>query len=79
MVTVIPLALSEQLQALSIRHQLDLPIPLSSPCASYFPSEQVDAILARLQALRASSGEALAILQALAYYRQQICPPTPCA
>jgi|GEM_PF-6600925 hypothetical protein len=78
MVTVIPLNLSEQLQALSTHHQLDLPTPLSSPCASYLAPEQVDAILVRLQSLAASSSEVSALIQHLEHYRQQTLPPTPC-
>jgi hypothetical protein len=78
MVTVIPLNLSEQLQALSTRHQLDLPIPLSSPCASYLAPEQVESVLVRLQSLATSSNEVLAVVQRLEHYHQQNNLPTPC-
>lgn len=78
MVIVIPLETTNQLMQTAQTHQLDLPVPLSSGCASYLSPEEMATILQLLVPLSADDtavGQLVADLQTHTAHPK---PVTPC-
>lgn len=79
MIIVIPLHVTQQLMALARSHQLNLPIPLSSACASYLSQEEMDTILEMLTPLHDQNLGTAALIHELQRHREQHHPVIPCA
>lgn len=78
MVIVIPLEATNQLMQAAQTHQLDLPVPLSSGCASYLSPEEMETIVQLLTPLSAGDATIERLLADLQTYTKQPQPVTPC-
>ncbi len=78
MIIVIPLEATDRLITLARTYQLNLPVPLSSGCASYLSQEEMDTILETLIPLSQDNGSAAELVTELNIYREQGNPVTPC-
>lgn len=78
MVIVIPLAATDRLLQTAKIHQLDLPIPLSSGCASYLSTAEMDTILAAIAPLSQNDQSAANLVSELQGYQAQLAPVVPC-
>jgi hypothetical protein len=78
MVVVISLAVADRLSALERIYRLDLPVPLSSSCASYFAPEQLDFIFSALRPLVTENSEVAKLLNDLKADQQSGNLPVPC-
>ncbi|MGF1569064.1 MAG: hypothetical protein ACFCVD_13510 [Nodosilinea sp.] len=79
MVIVIPLETTDRLLAVARDHQLDLPTPLSSACASYLAPEQLDLMITMLHPLRANHVDVARLVLDLQTYRNDSGLPVPCS
>ncbi|MEM6520281.1 MAG: hypothetical protein AAF722_13235 [Cyanobacteria bacterium P01_C01_bin.70] len=78
MVIVIPLEATTRLIQMARAHQLNLPVPLSSGCASYLSQEEMDTILETLTPLSNADAMAADLMSELRDYREQRNPVIPC-
>lgn len=78
MVIVIPLEATDQLMQTAQTHQLDLPVPLSSGCASYLSPEEMATILQLLVPLSAGDKAVEHLVDDLHAHTAQQKPVTPC-
>ncbi len=78
MIIVIPLEFTQRLINLARSHQLNLPIPLSSPCAGYLSEEEMATILETLSQLRHESSVTTTLLDDLQHYQQRHSAVIPC-
>ncbi|MEM6840269.1 MAG: hypothetical protein AAF609_25985 [Cyanobacteria bacterium P01_C01_bin.120] len=78
MVIVIPLETTTRLVQMAQAHQLNLPVPLSSGCASYLSPEEMDTILDTLTPLSSANAVAADLMSELKDYREQRNPVVPC-
>ncbi|MEO0490623.1 MAG: hypothetical protein AAF215_22260 [Cyanobacteria bacterium P01_A01_bin.123] len=78
MVTVIPLETTDRLIQMAQTHELDLPVPLSSGCASYLSEEEMETILEALGLLATGDEAANGLVAELRDYREQKNPVMPC-
>lgn len=78
MVVVIPLEATERLIQIADTYQLNLPVPLSSQCASYLSKGEMDSILEALAPLVEGQGPIERFVTDLMHYRDQENPITPC-
>ena len=78
MIIVIPLDATQRLINLARSRQLSLPIPLSSPCASYLSPAEMDTIVSTLTPIGPQDSLAANLLSELQDYREQRSPIIPC-
>ena len=78
MVIVIPLEATDQLMQTAQTHELDLPVPLSSGCASYLSSEEMETIMQLLVPLSKADRAIGQLVNDLQTYMEQHQPVTPC-
>ena len=78
MVIVIPLDATQRLAQMAQARHLNMPVPLSSSCASYLSQEEMDTILATLTPLSPYDPLAANLVSELQDYRRQQNPVVPC-
>mgnify|MGYP001792580711 CR=1 FL=1 len=79
MIIVIPLEATQRLMQMAQAHRVNLPVPLSSPCAGYLSPDEMDTILQTLVPLSVADAATTRLVSDLQDYREQRIPVIPCA
>ena len=78
MVIVIPFEATQRLMQMAQTHRVNLPVPLSSPCAGYLSPDEMDTILQTLVPFSATDAATTRLVSDLQDYREQRLPVLPC-